>query len=547
MPRFVKFAIPYLIFLTHAYSVFGLMEDDSYITLRYAANVAAGHGPVFNAGERVEGFTSFLHLMLDVLLYRIFSPADPLFAVKTMSVFFGVLTLAATYRLARAAGLNSTGAIAAQIALAISISFAVSSVNGLETSLYAFLLTLALTSLLRELDAGRTTSRYLSGFLLFVATLARPDGMVLFGFILAFRWIAGMRGNASMSRDLGKWAAAYLIPLAILFAARDAYFGSIVPNTYFAKVAPISHSIRQGLIYLGGRFPYIHSFDIKRGLIFAVHSAGIGQCLAFGAYAVLLWGTVFAGLCAMRGRPDAGLILTAVVAGQIAFILRSGGDWMSSWRFVAVIFPVLSVAQAWNIPALRQSDAPAAGTASPRRSLKPALAMTACCGFLACALACQLYVRHPSWGSVGYTTVGHRLLENAGWGKICYAIGSYIHEHTPPGASVATSEVGYVAYANLDHPIIDMRGLTDRTIAHLPLKRDNTGVAAENWYVPGNPIYAYFKRRHPDYIITFYKTASTPLHPLGEYDQVDVITAPSFYDQGSVSFWVYRRQGVDRR
>jgi hypothetical protein len=28
--------------------------DDVFITLRYAANLAAGHGPVYNIGERVE-------------------------------------------------------------------------------------------------------------------------------------------------------------------------------------------------------------------------------------------------------------------------------------------------------------------------------------------------------------------------------------------------------------------------------------------------------------------------------------------------------------
>ena len=34
--------------------------DDSYIFLRYAQNIAEGHGPVFNIGERVEGYSSAL-------------------------------------------------------------------------------------------------------------------------------------------------------------------------------------------------------------------------------------------------------------------------------------------------------------------------------------------------------------------------------------------------------------------------------------------------------------------------------------------------------
>ena len=36
------------------------LSDDAFITMRYARNFAQGLGLVFNPGERVEGFTSFL-------------------------------------------------------------------------------------------------------------------------------------------------------------------------------------------------------------------------------------------------------------------------------------------------------------------------------------------------------------------------------------------------------------------------------------------------------------------------------------------------------
>src|SRR5687768_6252470 len=38
--------------------------DDAYISYRYAANLVAGHGLVFNPGERVEGYSNFLYVML---------------------------------------------------------------------------------------------------------------------------------------------------------------------------------------------------------------------------------------------------------------------------------------------------------------------------------------------------------------------------------------------------------------------------------------------------------------------------------------------------
>ncbi|MFQ5416191.1 MAG: hypothetical protein ACE5FL_03975 [Myxococcota bacterium] len=38
--------------------------DDAYISFRYAGNLVAGHGLVFNAGEYVEGFTNLLWTLL---------------------------------------------------------------------------------------------------------------------------------------------------------------------------------------------------------------------------------------------------------------------------------------------------------------------------------------------------------------------------------------------------------------------------------------------------------------------------------------------------
>src|SRR5205814_1773519 len=38
--------------------------DDAFIVYRYAANLAHGHGFVFNPGERVEGVTCFLWTLI---------------------------------------------------------------------------------------------------------------------------------------------------------------------------------------------------------------------------------------------------------------------------------------------------------------------------------------------------------------------------------------------------------------------------------------------------------------------------------------------------
>src|SRR5689334_14244881 len=39
-------------------------SDDAYISFRYAANLLDGYGLVWNPGERVEGYTNFLWLII---------------------------------------------------------------------------------------------------------------------------------------------------------------------------------------------------------------------------------------------------------------------------------------------------------------------------------------------------------------------------------------------------------------------------------------------------------------------------------------------------
>ncbi len=66
---FKDFALPFAAVLITALllgAVLGhyTIADDAYITYRYSRNLAEGHGPVWNLGERVEGYTCFLHMVL---------------------------------------------------------------------------------------------------------------------------------------------------------------------------------------------------------------------------------------------------------------------------------------------------------------------------------------------------------------------------------------------------------------------------------------------------------------------------------------------------
>src|SRR5262249_25955425 len=46
-----------------------LLDDDMMISMRYARNLAEGHGLVWNPGERVEGYTNFLWTLVMAALH----------------------------------------------------------------------------------------------------------------------------------------------------------------------------------------------------------------------------------------------------------------------------------------------------------------------------------------------------------------------------------------------------------------------------------------------------------------------------------------------
>src|SRR5438270_11352111 len=79
--------------LTFNYSV-----DDPLITLRYASNLIHGHGAVFNVGERVEGYSSALHLL--VAAGALLVPGGhELLKLKLLSVVTGAFAIPASDRL----------------------------------------------------------------------------------------------------------------------------------------------------------------------------------------------------------------------------------------------------------------------------------------------------------------------------------------------------------------------------------------------------------------------------------------------------------------
>ena len=299
-----------VILVLHAARFFNL-ADDAYISFRYAENLAAGHGPVFNLGERVEGYTDFLWVVL-LALCRLAGAPVPL-ASQILGIGFSVASLCLAAGLARrfSSSLPGAGLVAAFL-LAASPAVARWAVGGLEAPLFSFLALLTVWCFLRDEEAGPVSWRWPAAC--FLASLARPDGVLLFLVTFFF----GLR--RSLFRGLGVRRqflalATYLALGAPYFLWRIWYYGTLLPNTYHAKVAYDAAVLAHGAYYLN---------------YFLFTSGG----------AVVVAGAL---LALRRGTP--GLRLAACQAGAYtAYVVLVGGDGEPYSRFLAPVTVLLAPA-----------------------------------------------------------------------------------------------------------------------------------------------------------------------------------------------------------
>jgi hypothetical protein len=204
--------------------------DDAFITFRYARNLLAGHGFVFNLGERVLGTTTPLYTLLLAGLAGVTRSVDyPWLALLVNSVadLFACLLLVGLGR--RLTGSGAVGlALGGLWAIApMSVTFAV---GGMETSLFVLLLVAAAVA---YLDRRTRLAAALAALVL----LTRPDGALLVGPLAVDLCARRLRARAARAGRAFPWveAAVFLAVLAPWLLFATVYFGSPIPHSIAAK------------------------------------------------------------------------------------------------------------------------------------------------------------------------------------------------------------------------------------------------------------------------------------------------------------------------
>ena len=122
----------------HARS-YGFFADDAFITLRYGRMLWEHLSPVYNLGERVEGYTSPLWMVIAACAHV---SSEPVVVMQVVGGVCAVLWLAGVARLWMLVESKQVwGGMVVLAAMALSCPVAAWTMGGLETPLFGALLT----------------------------------------------------------------------------------------------------------------------------------------------------------------------------------------------------------------------------------------------------------------------------------------------------------------------------------------------------------------------------------------------------------------------
>ncbi|MBA3915652.1 MAG: hypothetical protein H0X25_17720 [Acidobacteriales bacterium] len=468
-----------------------VLFDDAMISMRYARNLAEGHGLVWNAGgPRVEGISNPLWTLWMAVLHLLpVGDAHQSLLVMLSSAVALLGTLWVVRRLAEALTDDGRVVLMAVALTAASYPLVFWALRGMEVGVLALLLTYAALCAIRQdpVFAARTGGPGWSRMALagsgIAAIAVRLDAIAPVALITFFAvWRTARPQRRSTAVKVG---APLFGAIVLMTAARRLYYGDWLPNTYYLKATGVSLSTR---------------FRVGGQAMVKVSIIHLGVLLLLAAF----------GLAQARRRP-AIFMLAGIVLIQMAYSVWVGGDaWevtSFSNRYVTVVIPALAIVAAFGLVSI-------ADERSGARRFGTFLILGALLAVLAAAYGGRSEVdgagidNLASWrplillvaggaavvgggivwrrprlppaavlGFLGLLTVLVTNFQGASfwWRRNALQLGQEIaltregllfHSFTTPDAVIAVYAAGASPYFS-HHPSVDVFGKSDRYIAHL--------------------------------------------------------------------------------
>jgi len=439
--------------------------DDVFVTLRYSRNVLAGHGPVFNPGEAVEGYSNPTWLLLVTAVAAVTGLTGHLalfYLAKLLCMVFGALTLVVMYRIAKLHGNGKPTIALLVVILAASPFLNVYNISGMETSLITFLI--ALTFLFHSLWREHQRLGYAVAFAvtLGILTISRPEAIMypvaIFAGIIA---IAVRRKDDRLRFTY--LALAIVAAIVVAFVAfRLSFYGEFLPNTLFAKNNP--------------------GFSVAKD---GAHYVALFVVMALGPFLLL---------ALLKKSPPlvfAHLPIYLVILAQLAFATYAGGDWMPAFRLALPILPMLLFVVVDQVGL--------GGLLNQKKLLATVM-------ILVVAVGCSSYLQRYYVKTYKPLRSGWHL-ELQPYNDDYYNVARKLGAIASPNQTVLLGEAGVIPYLNDELRFTDLYGLTDKHIAK--------DVAGQHFARIDND---YVLSRNYDYVVAVILRNKRPVPIDGKYD-----------------------------
>ncbi len=214
-----------------AYNHHTFLNDDTYITLTYAKNLASGRGFVFNHPPPTQGTTTPLLTIAVAGLSVMF----PFIEIPTVAVLFTAFCWIGTawciflFRQSWEISVWQASIVGLVILTSGWVAFL-----GMEAYLFAFLLILSMSLF-------HSKRHFLAGIVTGLLFLTRGEGVLILFILVAFNSISEWAEKRSFDSRIimapFHLGTGFALPVLLWFAYAYVTFGSLLPNTLLAKQA----------------------------------------------------------------------------------------------------------------------------------------------------------------------------------------------------------------------------------------------------------------------------------------------------------------------
>jgi hypothetical protein len=301
----------YFIFLLLTYSFLGRwFTDDAFISFRYAKNLAEGSGLVYNTGERVQGYTNFLWTILIAAFYKLgVKPVRSAVAINIVSTFLlGLVVFSFLRKNYFQQSLTKTF-LGTLILISFPNLLAWTIGGGLEGPFFTFLIFTAYFFLFKN----KIKDFIISGLIFGISFLVRPEGF-LFAF-MGVIYLLFFINEKEKKTFILFFSIPFLAIVLLYLSWCYYYYGSIIPNTFYAKFTPITQQFIEGLHYT---YTFVMALSITILLVF-LSLLNFNKLSHYSRFFLILFFI------------------------YIAYIIIVGGDFMPAHRFFLPLMPFLCI------------------------------------------------------------------------------------------------------------------------------------------------------------------------------------------------------------